>query len=147
MLYEVITIGAFFSKASELPKEINDFFVQFPVDLKAIVDKMKEGRFKIEFEHVGLEAMEESIEKSANRLSIAILIAAILVGSALLLLAKTPPLFLGIPLLRITSYNVCYTKLLRRLDTLWHDERCPASESILGIGRPPKTPAVRRMPP
>jgi len=55
---------------------------------------------------IGLEAMEASIEKSANRLSIAIIIASILIGSALLLLAKTPPLVFGIPLLGLAGFLV-----------------------------------------
>lgn len=103
---ESMSISAFLAKASELPKEIRDFLAEFPQDIKTIVDKMKQGSFKIEFEHIGLEAMEASIEKSANRLSIAIIIASILVGSALLLLAKTPPLVFGIPLLGLAGFLV-----------------------------------------
>lgn len=100
------SISAFFAKASELPKEAVDFLSQFPEDLKEIVDKMKSGNFKIEFQHMGLEIMEESIEKSANRLSVAIIIAAILIGSALLLLAKTPPLIFDIPILGLSGFIV-----------------------------------------
>ncbi|MGE4295715.1 MAG: ABC1 kinase family protein [Campylobacterales bacterium] len=103
---ESMSLSAFSSKVSELPKEIRDFLLEFPEDVKTIVKKMKQGSFKIEFEHVGLEAMESSIEKSANRLSIAIIIASILVGSALLLLAKIPPFVFGIPLLGLVGFFV-----------------------------------------
>ena len=100
------SISAFLAKASELPKEVVDFLSQFPEDLKVIVNKMKSGNLKIEFQHRGLEIMEESIEKSANRLSVAIIIAAILIGSALLLLAKTPPLIFDIPILGLLGFIV-----------------------------------------
>jgi len=101
---ENFSFATFLSKASEMPKEFGDFLVQFPQDIKLIVEKMKSGKLKIEFKHMGLEEMEESIEKSANRLAISIIIAAILIGSALLLLAKTPPMLFGIPVLGLAGF-------------------------------------------
>ncbi len=101
---ENFSFTALLSKASEMPKEFGDFLVQFPQDAKSIVEKMKSGKLKIEFQHMGLEEMEESIEKSANRLSVSIIIAAILIGSALLLLAKTPPMLFGIPVLGLAGF-------------------------------------------
>ncbi len=101
---ENFSLSAFFSRASELPKEVSDFLMQFPEDIKTIVEKMKSGKLKIEFQHMGLEEMEETIEKSANRLSVSVIISAILIGSALLLLAKTPPLLYGIPILGLAGF-------------------------------------------
>ncbi|WP_295417697.1 AarF/ABC1/UbiB kinase family protein [Sulfurovum sp.] len=101
---ENFSFSTFLSRAGEMPKEFGDFLVQFPQDIKSIVEKMKSGKLKIEFQHMGLEEMEESIEKSANRLSISIIIAAILIGSALLLLAKTPPMIFGIPILGLAGF-------------------------------------------
>lgn len=103
---EQVSFKSMLSKISEVPKEMAEFFSQFPEDIKSIVEKMKSGHLKMEFQHMGLEAMEESIEKSANRLSISIIIAAILIGSALLLLAKTPPLIFNIPILGLTGFIV-----------------------------------------
>ena len=101
---ENFSLSAFFSKAAELPKEMSDFLMQFPEDIKSIVEKMKSGKLKIEFQHMGLEEMEETIEKSANRLAVSVITSAILIGSALLLLAKTPPLFFGIPVLGLIGF-------------------------------------------
>jgi len=101
---ENLSLKAFLSGLSEMPKEIGDFLTSFPQDMKAITEKMKSGNLKIEFEHIGLEKVEESMEKSANRLAISIIIASILVGSALLLLAKTPPLFYDIPVLGLAGF-------------------------------------------
>lgn len=101
---ENFSVGAFLSRASEMPKEMGDFLMQFPQDIKTIVDKMKEGKLKIEFQHMGLEELEESIEKSANRLSIAVIIAALLIGSSMLLLAQIPPLFFGVPVIGLAGF-------------------------------------------
>jgi ubiquinone biosynthesis protein len=98
------SLSALFSRALDLPKEMNDFLMQFPGDIKAVAEKMKSGKLKIEFQHMGLEEMEESIEKSANRLSISVIASTILVVSTLLLLAKTPSAFFDLPVLGLIGF-------------------------------------------
>jgi ubiquinone biosynthesis protein len=93
------------AKIKELPQEMIEFLDYTPKDLKTIFKLMKEGKFKVELEHVGLQKMEESIEKSFNRLTVSIIIASILIGSSLLLLAKTPPLVYDIPLFGIAGFS------------------------------------------
>lgn len=100
------SVGAFLNRAGELPKDLSDFVTDFPEDMKQLVEKLKSGNFKMEFEHVGLEALEHSIEKSFNRLSIAIIIAAVLIGSSLLSFAKMPPLFFGIPVFGLIGFTL-----------------------------------------
>ena len=100
------SLGAFLTKAGEIPKDFSDFVTDFPDDIKFLVQKLKNGNFKMEFEHVGLEALEHSIEKSFNRLSIAIIIAAVLIGSSLLSFAKMPPLFFGIPIFGLIGFMI-----------------------------------------
>jgi ubiquinone biosynthesis protein len=93
------------AKIKELPQEMIEFLDYTPKDLKTIFKLMKEGKFKVELEHVGLQKMEESIEKSFNRLTVSIIIASTLIGSSLLLLAKTPPLIYNIPLFGIAGFS------------------------------------------
>ncbi len=100
------SIGAFVSKIGDLPKALTDFAIDFPDDMKMLVKKLKDGNFKIEFEHIGLESLEHSIEKSFNRLSIAIIIAAVLIGSSLLSFAKMPPLVFGIPIFGLVGFMI-----------------------------------------
>jgi ubiquinone biosynthesis protein len=99
------SIKNLFRKMKELPKEMIEFLDYTPKDLKEIFKLMKEGKFKVELEHAGLQKMEESIEKSFNRLTVSIIIASILIGSSLLLLAKTPPLVYDIPLFGIAGFS------------------------------------------
>ncbi|MGE3299629.1 MAG: AarF/UbiB family protein, partial [Arcobacter sp.] len=93
------------SKIKEFPKDIIEFLDYSPKDLKIIFQMMREGKFKVELEHIGLQKMEESIEKSFNRLTVSIIIASTLIGSSLLLLAKTPPLIYDIPLFGIVGFS------------------------------------------
>ena len=100
------SFGALLGKVGEIPKDVSDFVTEFPDDIKFLIEKLKNGNFKMEFEHVGLEALEQSIEKSFNRLSIAIIISAVLIGSSLISFAKMPPLVLGIPVFGLIGFTI-----------------------------------------
>jgi len=105
---EQFSVKNIFKKVKELPKEILDFLNYTPSDLKEIFKQMKNGKFKVELEHVGLQRMEESIEKSFNRLTFAIIVASTLIGSSLLLHAKTPPLIYDIPIFGLAGFSVAF---------------------------------------
>jgi len=93
-----------FFKASDVNKAFFDFFSNLPMDLNEIIKKIKDGNLKIEFEHVGLEKFESTIAKSFNRLSISIVIAAILIGSSMLLISHIPPLFENVSIFGILGF-------------------------------------------
>lgn len=105
---EQFSLKNIFKKVKEVPKEIIDFLNYTPSDLKELFKQMKSGKFKVELEHIGLQKMEESIEKSFNRLTVSIIIASTLIGSSLLLHAKTPPLIYGVPLFGIAGFSVAF---------------------------------------
>ena len=93
-----------FFKSLEFNRTFWDIFFSFPDDFKIIIDKIKKGNLKIEFEHVGLEKFQSTIAKSFNRLSLSIVIASILIGSSMLLSSRVPPLFKNISVFGITGF-------------------------------------------
>lgn len=103
---EQVSLKSMLSKISDAPKEMAEFLTDFPEKSKKLLNLMTDGKFKMEFEHYGLEKLEETTEKSFNRLSLSVIIAAILIGSSLLLLAKTPPLIFEIPILGLAGFVV-----------------------------------------
>jgi ubiquinone biosynthesis protein len=56
-----------------------------PSDLANIMALARKGKLKIEFEHLGLEQVTSQIERSGNRLSFSMIIAALVVASSLIL--------------------------------------------------------------
>lgn len=78
-------------QSHEINKEILNFIINAPGDINEIISKIKNGKLKIEFEHVGLEDFQNKMLSSFNRLSTAIIIAALLIGSAMLLSSHIPP--------------------------------------------------------
>jgi ubiquinone biosynthesis protein len=95
--------------ASDLLKsgaEIVRLLQEIPGDLRAILKQMKRGKIKMEFEHRGLEPMLATHDQISNRIAFSIVIAALIVGSALIVLSKTPPFLLGIPVIGILGFVV-----------------------------------------
>ncbi|HDZ03429.1 hypothetical protein LCGC14_0266450 [marine sediment metagenome] len=80
-------------------KEINELADTLPDDINTIIKKIKEGKLEIVHEHKGLQEFQLATSKAVNRLVFAVIIAALSIGSSLLVMAKMPPLINGIPLL------------------------------------------------
>lgn len=57
---------------------------RLPEDAAAIISKFRRGQFKIHIQHEHLEELEQTLDNSSNRISFAVIIAALLVGSSLL---------------------------------------------------------------
>ena len=83
-----------------------DIVRDLPYDIGIVLHQIRKGRLKIEFEHVGLEPMRQTIDRVATRASLAILIAALLLSSSVLVLARVPPLVGDVPLLGVVGYII-----------------------------------------
>ncbi|AOY59963.1 ABC transporter [Desulfococcus multivorans] len=80
------------------------FFQQFPREALEVVRLMKRQRLTVRFEHHGLENLIETHDRISNKLSFAIITAALIIGSAIIVIAKIPPLFFGISLIGIIVF-------------------------------------------
>ncbi|MFH1127702.1 MAG: AarF/ABC1/UbiB kinase family protein [archaeon] len=63
----------------------NDFIWKTPRRINSIFDKLEHGKLKIEFEHVGLDKTNMHIENASNKITFALVIAAIIISSSLLI--------------------------------------------------------------
>ncbi len=77
----VLEFGADFS---ELAREV-------PSELRRIISQIKTGDAKINFQHRGLEPAIESAERVSNRIAYALVLASLIIGSALIVHAGLDP--------------------------------------------------------
>jgi ubiquinone biosynthesis protein len=75
-----------------------------PYDLGMVVREIRKGRLKIEFEHLGLEPLRRTMDRITNRISLTIIMSALLISSSVIVLSKVPPLVGNIPLLGFVGY-------------------------------------------
>jgi ubiquinone biosynthesis protein len=79
---------------------------EIPVELRAVLKLARQGKLKIEFEHAGLEPMLRNQDRASNRLSFAIVLASLIIGSSLIIHADIPPKWYDIPLIGLAGYVV-----------------------------------------
>ncbi|MBU4261065.1 MAG: AarF/ABC1/UbiB kinase family protein [Proteobacteria bacterium] len=84
--------------------ELVQLFHEIPAGLRDVLSLTRQGRIKIEFEHRGLESLYEHLEQITNRLAFAIVLAAQIIGSALIVLADLPPKWNGIPIIGLVGF-------------------------------------------
>lgn len=84
--------------------EMAGFAQQLPKDILDITDLLRRQKLGIRLEHSGLETFLSVINQASNRIAFSIVIAALLIGSALIVLAKIPPFFFGISLIGLLGF-------------------------------------------
>jgi len=75
-----------------------------PGQIRQLLKKMINDKFTIDFVHFGLENLIDEIDRSSNRLSLGIIISALIVGSSLIIMTGKGPLLLGFPILGFVGF-------------------------------------------
>ena len=84
--------------------DLRELLVAFPFELKRIIKKLGKGRLSFTFQHKGLDKLILELDRSSNRVSFALIIAAIIVGSSLIMRLETKYTLFGYPLFGILGY-------------------------------------------
>jgi len=88
----------------DLSARLMRFLRQFPKELLDITQMIRRQKLSVRIEHRGLETMLITHDRISNRISFSILIAALIIGSALIVISETPPLIYGISLIGILLF-------------------------------------------
>ena len=91
---------------SKLAGETVLFLKELPTDLRDILVKLKKDELGIRFEHRGLERLVDEMDRSSNRLSFSVIIAALIIGSSLVFQTGAGPKLFGYPLLGLAGFLV-----------------------------------------
>jgi len=93
-------------EAGETSSEYLLLIREFPEELRTILRQLREGRMRFEFEHRGLQTLGSCLDRVSNRISFAIVLAAQIIGSSLIILSDIPPRWNGIPLIGLAGFLV-----------------------------------------
>lgn len=85
-------------------QEMGDLVLMLPSDIRDILQKIKQGKLHVQFEHQGLTPVTEKMNEVGNRISFALVVAAMILGSAIVIHAKIPPLYHNIPVAGIVTF-------------------------------------------
>jgi ubiquinone biosynthesis protein len=79
---------------------------RLPGEIEDLVQKLATDRFSVDFVHRGLETLIGEMDRSSNRVAMSLIIASLIVGSSLIILAGTGPAVAGLPLFGLVTFAV-----------------------------------------
>ncbi len=77
-----------------------------PRDLKEIINRINRNKFKIDLEHRGLDKFTADFDRSINRLSTSMILAAMIIGSSIIMQTDKGPKIMGFPMLAFMGYTI-----------------------------------------
>ncbi len=86
--------------------ELYDLLQDLPARLKAFFWKVDKGDLTLTFRHTGLSTLNNTLERISNRVTFGIIIAALIVGSSMIITTGVKPLLFGFPVLGVIGYLV-----------------------------------------
>ncbi|MGW8223209.1 MAG: ABC1 kinase family protein, partial [Syntrophobacteria bacterium] len=79
---------------------------ELPTRFRQIIEKIDRGELNIRFQHANLGGLRNTLENITNRLTLGIIIAALIVASSMIITTGVKPLLFGFPALGIIGYLV-----------------------------------------
>lgn len=86
--------------------EVMHLLRSLPRDLQTLFRQARKGKLKLELEHRGLDPLLSTLERFGSRLSFAVVLASLVIGSSLIVHSGIPPKWHGIPLIGLAGYLV-----------------------------------------
>ena len=99
--------AAEFTREVEYPIQavlVEELANELPYTTEILLNKLQKGELSFRLEHHGLLPLRETLRIAFNRLAYAVVLAALIIGSSLIVLAKEPPLWSGIPVIGIVGF-------------------------------------------
>jgi ubiquinone biosynthesis protein len=79
---------------------------EIPGETRDILSQLKRGKFKMEFEHRGLEDLAFHLNRASNRIAFSLVIAAVIIGSSIIIQTQIGPYLFGFSALGILGYGI-----------------------------------------
>jgi ubiquinone biosynthesis protein len=104
VLHDRLTPAALAARAGELGREAAETLTSLPRDVAEVIRKARGDGLQVQFVHRNLDYFVQEMDRSSNRLSFAIVIAALLVASSVIFQAGAGPSLFGYPLLGLVGF-------------------------------------------
>ena len=86
--------------------DFSNLVEELPQGVRDTLRKVNAGELRIQFEHRNLDKLTKEFNQSSNRISSAVIIAALIIGSSLVMQVSSGPSLFGLPLLGVIGYLI-----------------------------------------
>jgi len=98
--------GRLTEKIGETSGEYLKLIQEIPEEARGILRQLRAGKMNLGFEHRGLASLSTALDRVSNRIAFAIVLAAQIIGSSLIILSDIPPKWNGIPIIGLVGFLV-----------------------------------------
>jgi ubiquinone biosynthesis protein len=84
--------------------EMIQLLKEIPLELRQVLRLTRQGRLRVDIQNITQEQMMKNLDRTGTRLSFAIVLAALIIGSSLMVLSDIPPKWFDIPLIGLAGY-------------------------------------------
>ncbi|MDO8893150.1 MAG: AarF/UbiB family protein [Sulfurimicrobium sp.] len=107
-------------------QDLNEFYgllTGLPRDLGRLIREVRRGKFKIELDLKRLDHFGQQIDHSANRLTMAIMTASLVIGSSIVMTVEGGPTLFGLPLFGLLGFLLAFFNSLWIIFSIWRSNR------------------------
>jgi ubiquinone biosynthesis protein len=84
--------------------ELFRLFKDIPGELREVLKNAREGKLKIEIEYHGLDHALNKLDLISDRIASAIVLASLIIGSSIIILSRTPPMWHDMPIIGLAGF-------------------------------------------
>lgn len=93
-------------KVAQGTQEVLRLLTVLPNELREVLRTLRENRMKLVVEHRGLREPSRAMEQASRRLSLGLVIAALILGGSVVTVSPAKPLFLGLPMVSLIAFSL-----------------------------------------
>jgi ubiquinone biosynthesis protein len=101
-----ISPNAIGRRLSGLVRDLLGGLHDLPSELHRLVRRLEHDDFTINFQHRGLEDLDDAMKAAANRIAVGVIVGSLIIGSSLIVTTGIKPLLFGYPALGIVGYLI-----------------------------------------
>ena len=87
-------------------RDLHRLISLFPQEMSSILKKVRRGELALEFRHRGLDRLINELDRSSNRLAFSLIIAALIIGSSMIMRLEVGPFLFGYSVLGIAGFLI-----------------------------------------
>ena len=84
--------------------QVSDILKRLPDDIQSFLVKLRNNQLTVRFYHEGLDDLRKELDRSSNRISFSLIVAALIIGSSLIINIDKGPHIFGYPILGIIGF-------------------------------------------
>lgn len=103
--------------------QIYGLMTSLPRDIVRLIREVRRGKFRIDLDLKRLDSFGHQIDHSANRLTMAILTASLVIGSSIVMTVEGGPTLFGLPLFGLLGFLLAFFNSIWIVFSIWRSNR------------------------